>query len=292
MDILDLENTVNPAWWIRQLGQCEWAAGTALYRALKENRFHTLYGQKARVLMAVNGTKLAAFCTYAETDDIPDTELTPWIGFVYTFPDYRGRRLQGRLLEWAKELAREDKYDTLWFSSRETGLYEKYGAEYVTGMKDRQGEDTAVYRMDTYDFYGWQGADVKARNADYPGIETPRDLYSALWYVWSRSTCTPRMRENWSEENRTLGQCAITAFLTQDIFGGRIWGVPLGDGNYHCFNAVGDCVFDLTSAQFGRKLNYALRNEQLRHDHFQREEKRIRYEALKAALSAFLSGKK
>ena len=104
--------------------------------------------------------------------------------------------------------------------------------------------------MDTYGFYGHETADVKAKTEAYPGIETPKDLYRALWPLWTRETCTARMREDWTEENRTLGQCAITAFLAQDIFGGRVWGIPLKDGGFHCFNAVGDCVFDLTSEQF------------------------------------------
>ena len=103
-----------------------------------------------------------------------------------------------------------------------------------------------------YGFYGWQNAAIQ----DELGL-TPRDYYDLLSQIWSADTCTPRMRQNWSPENKTLGQCSITAFLLQDIYGGEVYGVPLGDGNYHCFNVVGDCVFDLTSEQFGtKKLNY------------------------------------
>ena len=98
------------------------------------------------------------------------------------------------------------------------------------------------------------------------------------------------MREDWTPENKTLGQCSITAFLMQDLFGGKVYGVPLGDGNYHCFNVVGDCVFDLTSEQFGdRKLDYENCPEQTREVHFAKEEKRLRYEELKEALLARLT---
>lgn len=290
MDILDLESTVKPEWWIRQMADCDWIAGQYLYTLLTEHRFHEQYGEKSKVLALADGTKLTAFCTYAETDDIPDTELKPWLGFVYTNPDYRGRRLMGKLIARAKELARADGYDALWVASRETGLYEKYGAEYVTNMTDRRGESSGIYRMDTYGFYGWKDADMKARIPGYPGIETPRDLYSALWYVWKKETCAPRMQEDWSEDNRTLGQCTITAFLAQDIFGGRVYGVPLGDGNFHCFNVIGGKVFDLTSEQFGEeKLEYTLRYEQLRHDHFMKPGKRERYEMLKEELGRYCS---
>ena len=108
-------------------------------------------------------------------------------------------------------------------------------------------------------------------------------------HVWCRETCAPRMQQDWSEENRTLGQCSITAFLAQDIFGGKVWGVPLGDGNYHCFNAADGCVFDLTSEQFGdEKLDYSLLYEQKREEHFQKPEKKERYGKLKAKLSEFI----
>ena len=289
MDILDYERTVNPDLWVKQLADCDWTAGQHLYSLLRENRFHERYGEKARILMLTDGARLVSFCTYAERDEIPDTELTPWLGFVYTYPDCRGRRLMGKLICRVKEIARDDGYETLYISTGETGLYEKYGAVYMAEMKDERGGNSRVYRMDTYGFYGSMGSDaVKARISDYPGIVTPKDLYRVLWKLWTRETCTPRMRENWTEENRTLGQCAITAFLAQDIFGGRIWGVPQKDGGFHCFNVVGDCVFDLTSEQFGgRELDYSLLYEQLRQDHFMRTEKRERYEALKEALKEF-----
>ena len=288
MDILDLESTVNPDWWTKQLTDCDWTAGHFLYTLLQENRFHERYGENARILLLTDGTKLASFCSYAEKDEIPDTELKPWLGFVYTYPEYRGRRLMGKLIGRAKELAREDGYDTLYLSTREEGLYEKYGAECIARMKDSWGEDSQIFRMNTYGFYGWEKALVPARSTEYPGIRIPRDLYNALWKVWRKETCAPRMQPDWSEDNRTLGQCSITAFLAQDIFGGKVWGVPLGDGNYHCFNAAGDCVFDLTSEQFGgEKLDYSLLHEQTRETHFAKTEKKERYEKLKALLSEF-----
>ena len=71
----------------------------------------------------------------------------------------------------------------------------------------------------------------------------------------------------------------------QDLYGGEVYGVPLEDGSYHCFNKVGDCIFDLTSEQFlPEKLTYDWRNPQSRETHFSKEEKRLRYEKLKTSL--------
>lgn len=137
----------------------------------------------------------------------------------------------------------------------------------------------------TYKFYGWEQADVPAITDDYPGIKTPLDLYDALSEIWCANTCAPRMRHNWSPENKTLGQCSITAFLAQDIFGGKVYGVLRSGGNYHCYNVIGDCCFDLTSEQFGDEaLIYENNPEQFREVHFAKEEKRLRYEYLKEKL--------
>jgi hypothetical protein len=135
-----------------------------------------------------------------------------------------------------------------------------------------------------YRFYGWETADIK----DERGLDI-RDYYDILSDIWTIETCAPRLREGWSEDNKTLGQCSITAFLIQDIFGGKVYGIPRSGGNYHCFNDVDGCVFDLTSEQFGdEELDYSDCPEQFREVHFQKEEKRKRYELLKEKLNAAL----
>lgn len=139
--------------------------------------------------------------------------------------------------------------------------------------------------MQKYKFYGWEQADAQAITDQYKGIKTPIGLYDALSEIWCAGTCAPRMRDSWTPENKTLGQCSITAFLAQDIFGGEVYGIQRPDGNYHCYNVVGDCCFDLTSEQFGDEvLIYENNPLQSRETHFAKEEKRLRYEYLKEKL--------
>lgn len=130
----------------------------------------------------------------------------------------------------------------------------------------------------SYKFYGWEGAPEKVRH-----------LYDLLSEIWCVETCAPRLRHKWSSENKTCGQCSITAFLVQDILGGDVYGIPLPDGSVHCYNVVGETLFDLTSEQFGEeKLCYENNPLQSREVHFAKEEKRLRYELLKGRLQEVL----
>jgi hypothetical protein len=141
----------------------------------------------------------------------------------------------------------------------------------------------------SYHFYGWERADVPPISDTYKNIRDPRHFYDLLSKIWCADTCAPRMRDRWTRKNQTLGQCSVTAFLAQDIFGGEVYGVLRPGGNYHCYNVVGDCVFDLTSEQFGEEiLSYKGNPVQSRQEHFAKEEKRLRYEYLKRELEKSL----
>ena len=151
----------------------------------------------------------------------------------------------------------------------------------LPGKIDRAKERNEL----SYNFYGWEAATVPAITDEYKGITDPQKLYDALLKVWCEYTCAPRLRGEWSEENITLGQCSITAFLVQDIFGGKVYGILRPGGNYHCYNDVDGHIFDLTSEQFGDEvLDYTDNPEQLREVHFAKEEKYERYLYLKENL--------
>ena len=140
----------------------------------------------------------------------------------------------------------------------------------------------------SYKFYGASNCDVAPINKEFK-IKNPKELYDALLHVWKKETCAPRMQNDWSLDNITLGQCSITAFLVQDIFGGLVYGVKLKDGNFHCYNVIGNAKFDLTSEQFKEEiLDYSDKYIQLREEHFKKEEKHNRYLLLKEGLKKYL----
>lgn len=133
------------AYWLAKIKESDWGAGQYLYELLKQEKLKQLVGENAKVLMLVDGRNLVSFCTLAEKDDIQPTELTPWIGWVYTFPAYRGNRYAGKLLCHAETLAKEAGMKHVYISTNHDGLYEKYGYTFFQMMKDIGGEDSRVY---------------------------------------------------------------------------------------------------------------------------------------------------
>ena len=95
--------------------------------------------------MLVDGNGLISFCTLSDKDDIDSTDLMPWIGFVYTFPQYRGNRYVGELINYAADLAEKDGYSKIYVSTDQEGIYEKYKFEYIEVMKDKRGGESRVY---------------------------------------------------------------------------------------------------------------------------------------------------
>ena len=162
MKIEDYFTSGRPEHWLREIGRSDWAAGQYLHQLLGEHRFHDLLGEKSRLLLLTEGDHLIAFCTYAQRDEIPVEELSPWAGFIYTFPQYRGKRRMGKLLEQVYQLAKADGFPCVYISTDHTGLYEKYGCTFWKTMQDAQGSDCRIYRLEIkpQDYSGILGRQV------------------------------------------------------------------------------------------------------------------------------------
>ena len=145
MNITEYFSTDNKEYWLSKIKESDWGAGQFLYELLKNQKLKEYVGENTKVLMLVDGENLISFCTFAEKDDIQPTELTPWIGWVYTFPHYRGHRYVGKLLSYAEAVAKTDGINSIYISTNHNGLYEKYGYEFFEMMKDMHGEDSRVY---------------------------------------------------------------------------------------------------------------------------------------------------
>lgn len=150
MRVINYFDSDNQQHWLDELGRSDWRAGAFLRRLLSESTFFDAAGERSRVLLLTDGDELISFCTYAEKDDIQPTELTPWVGFVYTFPAHRGHRYAGLLFDEVERLAKEEGVGEVYLSTDHVGLYEKYGWEYRTMLNDMDGQPSRIYvkRMD------------------------------------------------------------------------------------------------------------------------------------------------
>ena len=127
MKVIDFFASDNKEHWLEEIKKSDWGAGQYLYELLRKGELKQLCGDSTKVLLLVQGDELIFFCTYADQDDVRVPSLTPWMGFVYTFPEHRGNRCIGILLEYAYVLAEMEGHRHIYISTGATGLYEKYG---------------------------------------------------------------------------------------------------------------------------------------------------------------------
>ena len=145
MKVINYFDSDSKSHWLEEIKKSDWRAGMFLHKMLSENTFFENVGKGSRVLLLTDGDALISFCTFSKYDDIQPTDLTPWIGFVYTFPQYRGHRYAGLLFDEVVRLAKEKNIPDVYLSTNRDGLYEKYGFEYLTTMNDIDGEPSKVY---------------------------------------------------------------------------------------------------------------------------------------------------
>ena len=145
MQVINYFESNRQAHWLEEIRRSDWSAGAFLFDLLSQKTFFDAVGTESRVLLLTEGDELISFCTYAEKDDIQPTELTPWVGFVYTFSEHRGHRYAGKLFEEIERIAKESGIPEVYISTNHTGLYEKYGCEFKTMMNDMDGAPSRVY---------------------------------------------------------------------------------------------------------------------------------------------------
>lgn len=133
-------------YWLAEIEKSDWSAGQFLYKLLKNGELKDYVGENVKVLLLVDDDELVSYCTYAEKDDIQPTDLAPWIGWVYTFPQRRGHHYVGKLFAEIERIAKAENVSEVFISTNHDGLYEKYGCEFYQMMNDIHGEPSRVYR--------------------------------------------------------------------------------------------------------------------------------------------------
>jgi len=144
MEIIDYFKCKNQTAWVEKIGQGDWGAAKFLARLLREGSFHATLGE-GTVYLLVDGESIASFVTLTRKDCIEDDTMYPWLGFFFTFPEYRGHRYGGQLLAYAAGEAKKQGYRQVYLATDHVGLYEKYGFAYLENRIDVYGEDSRIY---------------------------------------------------------------------------------------------------------------------------------------------------
>ncbi len=92
------------------------------------------------------------------------------------------------------------------------------------------------------------------------------ELKQLLIQSWDLQTCSPELRDKWTEENPSLGQCAITTLIVNDFFGGKIIRCMASSG-IHYYNIIDDEFVDLTVEQFLGEIPQYEHGEEITRDY-------------------------
>ena len=144
MNIVNYFENEYQATLIEKISQCDWSATRFLVELLKKGAFHETLGGWGELYILMDGEDLVSFATFTGQDSVRDESLTPWIGFVYTVPEYRGQRYAGRILTHAEAQAASRGYSKIYIATDHVGLYEKYGYSYQENRIDCWGSDQRV----------------------------------------------------------------------------------------------------------------------------------------------------
>ncbi len=129
---------------IAKIADCDWSAAKFLVELLQKGTFRETLGGWGELYLLMDGDKLVSFATLTNQDAVRDERLYPWIGFVYTVPEYRGHRYAGRVLAYAEAVAANRGYGSVYIATDHVGLYEKYGYGYLENRIDCWGDDERV----------------------------------------------------------------------------------------------------------------------------------------------------
>ena len=144
MEILNYFGQENQAALRDKIAACPWGAVRFLTDLLEKGTFYDMLGGWGDLYLLVDGEELVAFGTLTGQDAIRDESMTPWIGFVFVQPEYRGHRYSQLLLNHCEAEAAKLGYSKIYIGTDHIGLYEKYGYIYMENRLDYWDDDTRI----------------------------------------------------------------------------------------------------------------------------------------------------
>ncbi len=146
MKVIEYFTSNNKEHWNEQIALADWGAAKFLLKLLNDTqKSYELFGSDGKLFLLVDGGNIVSFVTLTKQDCIRDENMFPWLGFLYTYPDYRGNRYSEMILKYAEEEAKSNNNSIVYLATDHIGLYEKYGYIYLETRKDCYDEDSRIY---------------------------------------------------------------------------------------------------------------------------------------------------
>lgn len=112
-----------------------------------------------------------------------------------------------------------------------------------------------------FDFESPRQTNIIPTNDEDRYIELIR-LESGLRSSWGADTVAVWERDQWAEKLPSFGQCAVTALVVQDLFGGKLVKDPENDHYWNVFDDGTEC--DLSREQFANDIKLEAKLERTR----------------------------
>lgn len=145
MKIIDYFRCSDKELWKNKIAECDWRAAVFLAELLEKETFHNVLGE-GTLFILTDKDNIVSFLTLTHKDCIDDDSIFPWIGFVFTSPEYRGKRCAGQVIAHACNAAAAQGYDSVYLATDHVGLYEKYGFAFLEERTDIYDENSRIYR--------------------------------------------------------------------------------------------------------------------------------------------------
>ncbi len=149
MEIINFFDSTDKSHWLAEIRKADWTAAGFLAELLEKGSFMEMLCEPeggGRLFLLTEGERLISFLTLTRQDCIRDMSRMPWIGFVYTFPEFRGKGCCRRLMEHAEKEAAALGYSEVYVATDHEGLYERLGYEFIGSAPDVWGEDSRILR--------------------------------------------------------------------------------------------------------------------------------------------------
>lgn len=92
--------------------------------------------------------RIVGMVTIMKSDYYPLPEIYPWISTLFVTEEYRGKKISGKLIDFANKYAKEIGFNRTYIPTEFVGLYEKYGYCYIKDIVNYGNGIDRLYAKD------------------------------------------------------------------------------------------------------------------------------------------------